>query len=314
MFVARFILARQYRETNRSCRLPLYHFLSVDIELIVRFRQRNVVNYQYRSNGPDVWVNLPPDEDDLSRVTSLQLYLENEKHCKHAALLLDLVKSLVRLEIQILDDSVKLLDTLLLLTRFRPHKPKSLQLDRFDFSDGVHSLEQLVEIKKLEELQLTNCANYRRLLRELKNLPLGLKTFRIHEYGMGERDFGIDSNNFIRSLDSLERVSLTLDSDFEFLDPSTLLDWSSLRACASMLKYLRLEYYSIKSPFSCQTTALDFSVFCKLAINLEQLSISGIDIGEDMMVMMGDTSEGATEDTSECPGFQGISHFLVSHV
>lgn len=183
-----------------------------------------------------------------------------------------------------------------------PRRLVFLRMQGIDFYDGVSTLGQLVEMETLEDLQLIGCPNYSHLLSDLKRLRLDLKAFRIHEYDMGEKDFEVDANEFIRSLSSLNRVSLTLDPDFDLPGPHNLLDWSALGACASTLKYLRMESYSIESPFPCRIFASNFAVLCRLATNLEQLAISGVDIEPE-------TSDDASKDTS----FRGISHFLVGH-
>jgi hypothetical protein len=277
--------------------------LSVDIESIIRFKQRSVANYQYRYNGPDIWLNLAPDEDGLSRVTSLQLYLKDVKYCKHAAILLDSTANLVSLDIE-LDTDLNLLEELLrrMLLVNGPRRLKSLRIEGIDFSDGIDTLEQLVEIETLQDLQLTYCSDYSSLLRDLTKLPLVLKAFRIYEYDMGAQDFETESIEFFRSLTSLKWVSLTLGTDLGLPGPYNLLDWSSLRACAPMLKYLRVEYHSVKPPFPCQRSASNFAVFCRLATNLEQLAISGIEVRPNDI-----------EHASEGTGYKGISHFLVSH-
>jgi hypothetical protein len=277
--------------------------LSVDIESILRFKQRRVTNYQYRCNGPDIWLNLAPDEDDLSRVTSLQLYLKDGKDCKHAAILLDSTANLVSLDIELGTD-LNLLEELLRRTRLvnGPRRLKSLRMERIDFSDGIDTLEQLVEIETLQDLQLIYCSDCRFLLKDLTKLPLVLKAFRIHEYDMGAQDFQTESIEFLQSLASLNWVSLTLDSDFGFNGPYNLLDWSSLRACAPMLKYLRVKHVSIKPPFPCQRSASSFTLFCRLATNLEQLAISGMEVRPNDV-------EHASENTS----YKGVFHLLVSH-
>jgi hypothetical protein len=277
--------------------------LSVDIESIIRFKQRSVANYQYRYNGPDIWLNLAPDEDGLSRVTSLQLYLKDVKYCKHAAMLLDSTANLVSLDIE-LENELNLLEELLRRTRLvnGPRRLKSLRMEGIDFSDGIDTLEQLVEIETLQDLQLTYCSDYSSLLRDLTKLPLVLKAFRIHEYDMGAQDFETESIEFLRSLASLNWVSLALESDFGLSGPYNLLDWSSLRACAPMLKYLRVEYHPIKPLFPCQRSASNFALFCRLATNLEQLAISGMEVRPNDV-------EHASENTS----YKGIFHFLVSH-
>lgn len=280
--------------------------MSVDIESIIRFKQRNVTNYQYRYNGPDIWLNLAPDEDDLSRVTSLQIYLKDRKDCKHAAILLDSTANLASLDIELgIEYHLNLFKTLLHYTRLvnGPRGLKFLRMEMVEFSDGVDTLEQLVKLEVLEELQLIGCPEYGFLLEDLKRLPLVLHALRIHEYDMDTQECEEDSNQFLRSLASLNSVSLKLDPDFTLPGGSpNILDWSSLRACAPVLKYLRLEYHSTKPPFPCQKSASDFAVFCRLAANLEQLAISGIEVGSD-------ASGSASEGTS----FKGISHFLVSH-
>ena len=277
--------------------------MSVDIESIIRFKQRSITNYQYRCNGPDIWLNLAPDEDDLSRVTSLQLYLKDEKDCKHAAILLDSTANLVSLDIELGTD-LNLHEELLRRTRLvnGPRRLKSLRMEGIDFSDGSDTLEQLVEIETLQDLQLIYCSDYSSLLRDLTRRTLVLKAFRIHEYDMGAPDFETESIEFFRSLTSLEWVSLTLETDLGLPGPYNLHEWSSLRACAPMLKYLRVEHHSVKPPFPCQRSASDFAVFCRLATNLEQLAISGIEVQPNDI-----------EHASGGTGYKGISHFLVSH-
>jgi hypothetical protein len=76
-----------------------------------------------------------------------------------------------------------------------------------------------------------------------------------------------------------------------------MFDWSALQAHASAIKYLRVEYGEVMPALPTQKSESDFARFCRSAVNLEQLSMSWIDIDPD---------------SHEGPSLLPIVYFLVS--
>jgi len=143
------------------------------------------------------------------------------------------------------------------------------------FTLGISTIDGLVELEELEELQLIDCEEYPYLLRDMESLPLKLKAFSIHEIDETTELFHSTANRFLRSLNPLVRLSLTLGSHFD--DPSSLLDWSTLQAHASTLQCLRVEYTWPELPFSSSHSG--FAQFCKASLNLGILVMSGVTVG-----------------------------------
>ena len=167
------------------------------------------------------------------------------------------------------------------------HQPswiKSLRLHGIDFGGyyGVTypTFPEARELQTLKHLQLLKCAKYEPFLQMLIPLSLDLATLTIDDLQHSSGTFGDDANDSIRSLSSLERVSLTLDTHFD--QPHGLLDWSTLDQCASVIKSLKLQYHSAllpyQSPYPSEESVSEFRHFCKNALSLEQLSMSGIDL------------------------------------
>jgi hypothetical protein len=253
----------------------MWTLYSSSIDYAVRLRQRNLTNYQYRFENPDIWPVLAPDEEDLARITTLQLLLRDSNDCNRATALLESTPSLSSLDIQVHRCVMVSLGKFSRLRR-GPRKLRSLRMENVFFPLGASTIDGLVELEELEELQLIDGEEYPCLLEDIKSLPLKLKAFCIHEIDETTELFNSTGNDFLRSLKPLVRLSLTLGSDFT--DLSSLLDWSAIQAHASALQYLRMEYTWPELPFSKFQSG--FAQFCKAALNLKLLAISGVKVGD----------------------------------
>ena len=133
----------------------------------------------------------------------------------------------------------------------------------------------------MEHLQLILCCDYVPLLLMLRTLPLKLKSFTICEggYEVGE-DFDGDADEFVRSLDSLQRLSLILDRSWD----GSFFNWTALYAQAAGIKSLRVQCTSEHRLLSHDQDASDFRHFCTKASSLQQLSLSGITIQSSMPI------------------------------
>ena len=116
-------------------------------------------------------------------------------------------------------------------------------------------------------------------------------------------EFDRDTNQFVRSMDTLQRLSLILDPNWENPDHS-LLDWSALHAHASGIKSLKVHCKRQHRLFALDQDASDFRHFCAKASSLQQLSISGIAIQPSMPIYS------AFESMPAEPGF--LPHFIVT--
>lgn len=217
------------------------------IEYLIRLRQRNLTNYQYRFENPDMWPIYPPDDEELAHVTTLQLLVGGWEDYEHAIHLLESTPSLSSLDIQH-DHNVSWPSIEFTRLCRGPRRLRFLRIENFCFTLGSSTIAGFVELEELEELQLIDCEEYSCLSRDIKSLPLKLKAFCIHEIDETTELFSSVENDLIRSLKPLVRMSLTLGIDFGL--PSNLLDWSALQAHASTLQYLRVEYTWPELPFS----------------------------------------------------------------
>jgi hypothetical protein len=259
------------------CRLPIYYCDSTDIERTVRSTQHALTNYQFRHNGFEVLqiLELVPKADHLALITTLQLYLRFEEDYKHTTFLLESTPSLVSLDIEVLMDRPETIFPSIPLSG-RPRRLKSLRMECFYFENGGTTLFNIVRFEDLEELQLFFCKAYGCLLLELthSHLPLKLKSFCIDEQDTRAVQFDNNTNIFLGSLNSLERISLALNPDLGFTDIK--IDWCALEAHASTLKYLRVECNVLDSLFPTESSITAFERLCKSADNLKQLAISGL--------------------------------------
>jgi hypothetical protein len=254
-----------------------------DIFDCIRLNQRNVDNYQYDNvdlNGSsDAFA---ADAEHRARVKHLRLCLWDTRNREQAHTVLDSVHGLTSLNVDIREGGFKLHHVALELAFRALSKDyerswiRSLRLDGIDFGRYGRPLPRLPGAQNLKHLQLVYCHTYGPFLQMLTALSTDLVTLTIEEGDTGSGSFDDDVNDFIRSLSSLERVSLTLDADFEQLQG--LLDWSALHKCAPVIKSLKLQYRCVLPPYPSDENVLDFRRFCENASSLEQLSISGIDL------------------------------------
>jgi len=264
-----------------------------EIFACVRHKQRKVDNHQYDSirlkNRYGIDEVFTADINYLARLKHLRLCLWEAPDYMQTKIVLDSMHELTSLDVD-LREARHTAHPILLGVVFRAlnvdyqrHCIRSLRLDGVDFySCYGDTLPRFPGAQSLKHLQLASCINYGPFLQMLTALSVDLDTLTIEEYNNGYGSFDNDANDFIRSLSSPERLSLTLDSDLEMssimLDWSALLDWSTLHKCASFIKSLKVQYHSELPPFPSDESVSNFRYFCKNASSLEQLSMSGIEV------------------------------------
>lgn len=284
--------------------MPTNPRVARDIFDCVRLKQRNVDNYQYDSicgNGrSDLFA---ADTNYLGRLKHLRLCLWDTQDSEQAIAVLDSMSKLTSLDMDLrevfYDKAVlpKLVFRALNTDRERS-SIRSLSLEGIDFAYYSGTFPRLLEARNLKHLQLVYCHNYGPFLQMLTTLSLELATLTISEYDHGSGSFDDNADGFIRSLSSLERVSLTLDADFEHLHG--LLDWSTLHKCALAVRSLKVQYHLVQPPYPSDKNVSDFRRFCQNASGLEQLSMSGIEV--------------SMKETSGDKYIQGsLEQFLVSY-
>jgi hypothetical protein len=143
----------------------MWTLYSPSIDYTVRLRQRNITNYQYRFENPDIWPVLAPDEEELAHITTLQLLLSDSDDCNHATALLESTPSLSSLDILIHRSIMASWGKFSRLRR-GPRRLRSLRTENMFFTLGTSTIDGLVELEELEELQLIDCEQYPCLLRE----------------------------------------------------------------------------------------------------------------------------------------------------
>jgi hypothetical protein len=247
----------------------------------VRRKQRKVDNHQYDSiclrDRYGKREAFTADIHYLARLKHLRFCLWEETDSQQAKIVLDSMHELTSLDVD-LREACYTANPILLNLVFRAfsmdyQRPciRSLRLDGVDFLSYGDTFPRLLGVRNLM----------------LTALSVDLTTLAIEEHddGGNSEGFNDDANDFVRSLSSPERVSLTLDSAF-FLahvihDWSAVLDWTTLHKCAPFLRSLKVQYHSLSPPFPCDESVSDFRHFCKNASSLEQLSMSGINMSTD---------------------------------
>lgn len=258
----------------------------------VRLKQGRVDNHQYDSfclrDRYGHREAFAADVNYLARVKHLRLRLWEELDSRQAEIMLNSMHELTSLDVG-LRKACFTGDPILLHLVIRAfsvgfQRPciRSLRLDSVHFDHYGDPFPRLPGVQTLKHLQLANCINFGPFLQMLTALSLDLTTVVIKEQDSGSGSLDSDANDFIRSLSSPERLSLTLDSDFlesQFLcEWSALLDWSTLQKCAPVVKSLKVQYHSVLPPYPSDHSVSDFRHFCRNASSLEQLSISGIEV------------------------------------
>ena len=286
----------------------------------VRLKQGKVDNHQYDSiclwNRYGDKEEFAADVEYLARLKHLRLCLWEAADSRQAKIVLDSMHELTSLDLDLGEVcytrnpfTLHLVSHALSAHYQRPCI-RSLRLcgiDLYGYGDTIprpQGLRRLEGLRNLKHLQLAGCINYSPFLQMLTALSLDLATLAIKEVDHGRGSFNSDANNFIQSLSSPERLSLTLDSEFEesrvLFGWSTLLDWSTLHKFASVIKSLEVQYHSVLPPYPSDQSLLDFRRFCKNASSLEQLSMSGIQVSVNKI----------SEDEHT---YGSLGQFLVSH-
>jgi hypothetical protein len=241
-------------------------------------RHRRLANYQYI--GLHDRNELRDGNEYLACIRHLHLFLHDRQMCEQAGNVLACMRNLTRLDVEghesTSNDTGLAICQLIIRTfgvehelpRLRSLRLKGLHLS----SEDDEMLPLLPGLRDLEHLQLILCYGYIDLLLVLRSLSLKLKSFTVCENGRrGGGEFYSDGVEFVRSMDSLQHLSLVLDT----IDDS-LLDWSALHAQASGIKSLKMHCTSQHRLFALDEDASDFRRFCTKASGLQQLSISGI--------------------------------------
>jgi hypothetical protein len=155
---------------------------------------------------------------------------------------------------------------------------RSLRLKGLLLLHNNEALPPLPGLRNLEHLQLISCRDYVPFLRMLRSLSVELKSLSICEWTDEESgEFDDDANDFVRSMGSLQRLNLNLNPTLG--NPyGTLFDWSTLYNHASGIRSLKVHCTYIRTVFPAEKDASYFCLFCIKATNLQQLSISGVDI------------------------------------
>jgi len=277
-------------------------------------RQRRLANYQYIGlhDRFELWDEFRDENKYLACVRHLHLSLHDRQMCEQAGNVLSCMRNLTRLDMDFIGHHTTSEDTnsaiwqLIVRTFGVEHelpRLRSLRLKGIFVPYNGEVLPPLPGLRNLEHLQLILCYDYILFLRMLGTLSVKLKSISVGEGADGEgTEFDRDANQFVRSTDSLQRLSLILDPDEENPDHS-LLDWSVLHAHASGIKSLKVHCKTQHRLFALDQDASDFRHFCAKASSLQQLSISGIAIQPSM------PRYSAFESMPAEPGF--LAHFLV---
>jgi hypothetical protein len=151
------------------------------------------------------------------------------------------------------------------------------------FASAGELLPTLLDLKKLETLQLAGCNQVSHLYDSLSLLQLQLQSFS-DEVSCDGHDqntllpTGPEGSHsaFLSSLKALQKFRIRGTQ----CDQSTeTFDWAALAANASSLHILEMTDYRGNGPFSKGSTALPgFRTLCENATQLQQLSINGPEI------------------------------------
>jgi len=211
-----------HTNANLLPRLPALTSPRVAREIFdcVRRNQRKVDNHQYdsiclrdRYGNEEAFV---ADTNYLARLKHLRLCLWESSDSQQAKVVLDSMPELTSLDVDLRESWSTGNPFLLLRLVFRAfsvehQRPciRSLRLDGVDFDFYGDTFPRIPEVRNLKHLQLAYCINYGPFLQILTALSLDLATLAIEEHNNDSGSFDSDANDFIQSLSSLERLSLT---------------------------------------------------------------------------------------------------------
>lgn len=266
---------------------------------VLRSRQRRLVNYQYHSSMSGL-LHITPSNDELGKVTCLQLYLGTKQDCRRAGMLIARMQHMSSLAIHLDEErlpksmaseleatGLAVLRTLFVGTHRARRCPnlKALRIESMWFESSGEVLPTLLDLDRLEHLQLVGCNQISYLYDSLSQLQLKLLSFSDelscegHEGALllPEGPEG-STSAFLGSLKTLRKFRLRGTQCDQ--SPETF-DWTALAANASSLCILEMTDFRGNGPFTKGSTALPgFRALCENATQLQQLSICGPEIHE----------------------------------
>jgi hypothetical protein len=281
--------------------IPTDYYPVDKIFTCLRLKQRNVDNYQLRGilgdAGWQVFAAEKEDVEDLARIKHLQMFAldphefdpEMYQEVNQEVIVLTHLPELTSLgiegwysELGIGDLGLDYQTLFFGAVKLWNQHPwlNNLHLDAVDLSCDNDMFPRLESLQSLKKLQLIRCGGYNAFLEMLTTLSLDLDSLSIEDTG---GYLHTRTNTFIRSMNSLQRLALYIDADFE-APYEGLLDWTALQTCASAIQCLKVQYRGLNPLFPSHKIASDFRRFCNIATNLQQLSFSGIDVEPDSWV------------------------------
>jgi hypothetical protein len=289
---------------------------------VLRTRQRRLVNYQQHCSLSGL-IHITPSTDELSTVTCLQLYLGTKQDCRRGGMLIERMQHMTSLAIHLDEErlpkslgtgyegsGLAVIRTLFIgktLARRCPNL-KALRIESMWFASAGDVLPTLLDLGRLEHLQLSGCNQTNRLYESLSQLQLTLRSFT-DELSCNGHYQGLlipagshsSTSAFLSSLKFLNKFRMRgtpCDSGTE------TFDWAALAANASSIRILEMTDHRGNGPFSkgsslpfSQGTALlGFRALCDNATQLRQLSICGPEV-----------------DASDWDSSHGLKRLIVRH-
>jgi hypothetical protein len=263
------------------------------------------VNYQQHSSLSGL-IHITPSTDELGTVICLQLYLGTKSDCRRAGMLIERMQHMTSLAIHLDEErlpksigsgyegsGLAAIRTLFIGKTQARRCPnlKALRIESMWFSSAGDVLPTLLDLGKLEHLQLSQCNQTNRLYESLSQLQLKLRSFTDefscngHHQGLHNMPAGsqISTSAFLSSLKGIQKFRLRgTPCDWRI----ETFDWAALASNASSICILEMTDYRGNGPFSKLSstpispgTALPgFRALCENATHLQQLSICGPEV------------------------------------
>lgn len=255
------------------------------------------MNYQQHSSLSGL-IHITPSIDELSMVTSLQLYLGTKHDCRRAGILIERMQHMTSLAIQLDEErlpksmggyegsGLAVIQTLFIGKTQARRCPnlKALRIESMWFASAGEILPTLLDLDRLEHLQLSGCNQTNRIYESFSQLQLKLRSFTdeiscnghyqgLHSLPAGSRG---STSAFLSSLQNLHKFRLRgtpCDTGTE------TFDWAALASNASSIRILEMTDHRGNGPFTEDSTALPgFRALCENAAQLQQLSICGPEV------------------------------------
>lgn len=263
-----------------------------DIGLLLRVRQQRLTNHQHLRLLLAAQALTPPS-DEISHVSSLQLYLGNEQDCDVARQLLERMLSVTSLSLKLsnsrLDQTMggkgdvaqrvvaKIFGS---AKPSHPHlKLKRLRIENMSFKTSGSTLPTVLPPDDLEHLFLFACVYTDRLCENISHFKLRLKSFcdlRAHK-----TCYSGAYDTFLKSLQPLHKLRLSCSGINK--EKWSACNWSSILPHANALRCLDLRDSDQSLPFLAATrgSLTGFRSFCMTATHLQHLSINGPSLREE---------------------------------